>query len=99
MKPTELQTKLTKISEVVDRLADENEKLKKQLSERSQLIDEAILQLEQKEEELKSFHNQLNMTKLANGFVMGDEEKKALRLEINAIVREVDKCLAFLKDG
>ena len=57
-----------------------------------------IIELQTKEEELKNFHNQLNITKLAKGMAEDDEEKKALRLEINAIIREVDKCLAYLQE-
>jgi len=98
MQNQDLTQKLSRISEIVDQLMEENNSLKKELQNKNQLINEAIVELEQKEEELKNFHNQLNITKLAKGMAEDDEEKKALRLEINAIIREVDKCLAYLQD-
>lgn len=94
----DLTKKLSRISEIVDQLMDENNSLKKELQNKDQLINEAIVELEQKEEQLKNFHNQLNITKLAKGIAEDDDEKKALRLEINAIIREVDKCLAYLQE-
>ena len=96
MENTDLTQKLSKISQTVDRLIDENTSLKQQVLEKDKLIKEAIIDLEHKEEELKNFHNQLNITKLAKG-ISDEDEKKALRLEINAIIREVDKCLAYLQ--
>ena len=98
MENQDLIQKLAKISEVVDKLLEENNSLKLELENKSNLINEAIVELEQKEEQIKNFHNQLNITKLAKGIEGDDEEKKALRLEINAIIREVDKCLAYLQD-
>ena len=98
MENQDLAKKLSRISDIVDQLMKENNSLKKDLQNKNQLINEAIVDLEQKEEELKNFHNQLNITKLAKGIAEDDEVKKALRLEINAIIREVDKCLAYLQD-
>lgn len=98
MENQDLINKLSRISEIVDNLFKENNSLKKELETKDKLIKEAIVELEQKEEEVKNFHNQLNITKLAKGIVEDDEEKKALRLEINAIIREVDKSLAYLQE-
>lgn len=99
MENQELSKKLFKISEITDQLINENILLKKELENKDKLIKEAILELEQKEEQLKNFHNQLNITKLAKGITENDDEKKALKLEINAIIREIDKCLAYLHDN
>lgn len=98
MQNQDLTNKLARISEIVDKLFEENNSLKYELESKDKLIKEAIVELEQKEEQLKNFHNQLNITKLAKGNVEDEEEKKTLRLEINAIIREVDKCLAYLQD-
>ena len=98
MENQDLTNKLSRISEIVDELFEENNMLKNELEDKNKLINEAIVELEQKEEAIKNFHNQLNITKLAKGNVEDDEEKKALRLEINAIIREVDKCLAYLQE-
>lgn len=98
MQNQDLSNKLAKISEVVDRLFEENAALKNELKTKNDLIKEAIVELEDKEERIKNFHNQLNITKLAKGIVEDDEEKKALRLEINAVIREVDRCLAYLQE-
>lgn len=98
MESQNLGNKLKRISEIVEQLMEENNSLKKELKNKNQLINEAIVDLEHKEEELKNFHNQLNITKLAKGIVEDDEEKKVLKLEINAIIREVDKCLAYLQE-
>jgi len=97
MENQNLSHKLSRISEIIDELIEENKTLKEEVTQKDKLIKEAITELEQKEEELKSFHNQLNIAKLAKGNVE-EEEKNALRLEINAIIREVDKCLAYLQE-
>ena len=98
MENKDLTNKLSRISEIVDKLFEENNVLKKELDNKDRLIKEAIVELEKKEEQVKSFHNQLNITKLAKGIAEDDDEKKALRLEINAIIREVDKSLAYLQE-
>ena len=63
------------------------------LSEDNQnLIDK----LKQQEEEINELKKQNNTLKLAKAFSVESEESQEAKLQINRIVREIDKCIALL---
>jgi chromosome segregation ATPase len=52
--------------------------------------------LKDKEEEIKELKQQNNTLKLAKAFTAESEESQDAKLQINRIVREIDKCIALL---
>ncbi len=52
--------------------------------------------LREQEEEIKELKQQNNTLKLAKAFTAESEESQDAKLQINRIVREIDKCIALL---
>ncbi len=52
--------------------------------------------LRDKEEEINELKQQNNTLKLAKAFTAESEESQDAKLQINKIVREIDKCIALL---
>ncbi len=52
--------------------------------------------LRKQEEEINELKQQNNMLKLAKAFTAESEESQDAKLQINKIVREIDKCIALL---
>ena len=52
--------------------------------------------LKQQEEEINELKKQNNTLKLAKAFRAESEESQEAKLQINRIVREIDKCIALL---
>jgi len=52
--------------------------------------------LREKEEEINELKQQNNTLKLAKAFTAESEESQDAKLQINRIVREIDKCIALL---
>ena len=61
-------------------------------AEKSNLEDK----LREQEEEIKELKQQNNTLKLAKAFTAESEESQDAKLQINRIVREIDKCIALL---
>ena len=61
-------------------------------AEKSNLEDKLRVQ----EEEIKELKQQNNTLKLAKAFTAESEESQDAKLQINRIVREIDKCIALL---
>lgn len=57
---------------------------------------EAVIQLQ--EEQIKNFQNQDNITKIVNTIAADAANATELKLKINEYIREIDKCIAYLRD-
>lgn len=69
-------------------LAEENEQLKTQLAD-------ALQQLSQKESQINELGEKQKLMMLAKS-LPSDESRKDVKLKINDMVREIDKCIALL---
>jgi len=63
---------------------------------KNNILSEEILKLKeelaQKNQQIDAVENKLNLLKLAKG--VGNESTKDVKLKINEMVREIDKCIA-----
>lgn len=91
----QLMDKLSEVSERIEllgnRLAaaeDENEQLKVQLAE-------AIRELKIKDQRVSELNEKQKIITLAGSLPSG-ESRKDVKLKINDMVREIDKCIALL---
>jgi len=55
-------------------------------------------QIAQKEEEVRSFHNQEKISKIVTSIAEDTPRKTELKLKINEYIKEIDKCIAFIKE-
>ncbi len=56
--------------------------------------------LQNREEKINSFQNQIKITKIVDSIAVGKDQEDAnqLRLTINEYIKEIDKCIAHLSD-
>lgn len=83
-----IEYKTIKIIEKLNQLAEENKKLKTEVQQLKN-------QIENKNKELTELTEKNNILKIANT-VEGTENKTKVKLKINELLREVDRCLALL---
>ncbi len=75
-----------------DRLGEQNSSNEKLSVNNQSLVDK----LREQEEEINELKKQNNTLKLAKAFSAESEESQEAKLQINRIVREIDKCIALL---
>lgn len=85
-----LETRVRQLIMQQKEMQDEQEKLRKQLSEK----DEKILSLQIQNEELKQQYSRLKMAKYID---MADNDVKDMRGRIRTMVRDIDRCISMLK--
>ena len=54
--------------------------------------------LGEKEQEIKNFQTQENIGKIVNTIAADAANATELKLKINEYIREIDKCIAYLRD-
>lgn len=93
------------LSEIVDSLENKIEKLYQKM----ELLDKKNQELENKvsasakiistqSEEINLLQEQHETLKIANSLLGSDENKRATKLKINSLIREIDYCIAQLSD-
>ena len=86
-----LELKIAQILKHLDVLKAENRLLKTELDERQKQTKVHLDSLNQKEEELEAL-------KVANSMLGSSEDKRASKLKINALIRDINDCIASLSD-
>jgi septal ring factor EnvC (AmiA/AmiB activator) len=81
-----------KIQKLVNRLEDQKATNQNLINDKQDLIDK-INEQEKEIQELKQVNNTL---KLSKAFTAENGESQEAKLQINKIVREIDKCIALL---
>ena len=54
--------------------------------------------IDSKDEEIKNFQNRDNISKIVNTIAAEPANSTELKLKINEYIREIDKCIAYLRD-
>ena len=84
----------SKVSKLIARYHQAQEALEKAHQEIREL--QSVIQ--QKEDEIKNFQNQDNIAKIVNTIAADAANATELKLKINEYIREIDKCIAYLRD-
>lgn len=84
-----LEEKITQIIHVAEELRANNLQLKQQIDE----LSETVRVKDQKIEDLESKYQSLKLTKV---LISSTDDIKKVKLQVNRMVREVDKCIALL---
>lgn len=85
-----LRTKTEKIVALQEALQKDNNLLREQVKKLKSRVEE----LEEAKSKLEDRHNALQFAKAASGET--NDQNLALKLKINELVREIDKCIAQL---
>ena len=86
-----LELKIAQILKHLDVLKAENRLLKTELDKRQKQTKVHLDSLNQKERELEAL-------KVANSMLGSSEDKRASKLKINALIRDINDCIASLSD-
>ena len=84
-----LEEKIRRVIQVAEGLKDNNEQLQQQ-------IDRLSGQLRTKDQELGALESKYQSLKLAKTLISSPEDVKNAKLQVNRMVREIDKCIALL---
>lgn len=80
----------------VKALIVENERLKEELSIKQEVTNALNRQLEDAQQTVKESQEAIVVLKTANAMLGSDDYKTKTKLKINALVREIDQCIAQL---
>ena len=87
---------LNSIKEKVRLLMSNNSSLKEQNMQLETKVSELKNTLEQRNAEIENFNEKVKMLKMAKS-LSGDSKKNTeMKLKINELVREIDKCISLL---
>lgn len=96
---------MSNLSEIVDslenrvgQLLNNHEKLKTANAQLEEEIINLKLKQQQFEQEIEALTEKNNSLKLANSMLGSDQHKRETKLKINALVREIDQCIAQLSE-
>ncbi|MER2996528.1 hypothetical protein [Pontibacter populi] len=82
-----LRKLISRYTEVQQRLSSAQEEIK--------LLE---TQLEEKDQQIKNFQNQENIVKIVDTIAGNPANSTELKLKLNEYIREIDKCIAYLRD-
>ncbi|MBL4653520.1 MAG: hypothetical protein JKY53_11780 [Flavobacteriales bacterium] len=84
-----LEVKINRLIDTHKTVAEEKNKLTEENNKLSQLVN-------QQKSEINQLNEKVKMIKLAKSIEGSGEDSSKLKLKINEVVREVDKCIAML---
>lgn len=90
----QLQHIETKLRKLLDRHAE----VQQRLSDAQEEIKLLETQLEEKDQQIKNFQNQENIVKIVDTIAGNPANSTELKLKLNEYIREIDKCIAYLRD-
>jgi len=87
---------LNSIKEKVHTLMSNNSSLKEQNIQLETKVSELKNTLKQQKSEIENFNGKVKMLKMAKSLVGDSEKNTEMKLKINELVREIDKCISLL---
>ncbi|WP_213520353.1 hypothetical protein [Nonlabens sp.] len=91
-----LSSQITEIELKIKYLLSENTRLKAQMSDQEQRIYELEKENNALVQSFKESEDKIVVLKTANAMLGSDEYKTKTKLKINALIREIDQCIAQL---
>ncbi len=89
---------LDAVTQRVSVLLAEHTALRAQLGVAQGRVRDLEDQLAEQTDRLHDFQNQKNITKIADSIAVDSSAATELKLRINDYLREIDRCIAYLKD-
>ncbi|SHL82355.1 hypothetical protein [Hymenobacter psychrotolerans] len=89
---------LDRLERQVNTLVTAYQQLREELADAQTTVQQLQADVRDRERQLKDFHNQENITKLVNTIAGEPANVNELKLRLNEYIREIDKCLAYLRE-
>jgi chromosome segregation ATPase len=90
----QLQSIESKVRQLLNRHTEAQQKLVAAQDEIKMLES----QLQEREQQIKNFQNQENIVKIVDAIAGNTANSTELKLKLNEYIREIDKCIAYLRD-
>ncbi|RPD47061.1 hypothetical protein DNI29_12965 [Hymenobacter sediminis] len=98
MASTQQLAQLDRMERQVTTLVAAYQQLREELADAHTTIQQLRADVRDRERQLKDFQNQENITKLVNTIAGEPANVNELKLRLNEYIREIDKCLAYLRE-
>ena len=99
MASTQQLAQLDRLERQVTTLVSAYQQLREELADSQTTVEQLRADVRDREREIKDFQNQENITKLVNTIAAGEAANvNELKLRLNEYIREIDKCLAYLRE-
>ncbi|MBG8552533.1 MULTISPECIES: hypothetical protein [Hymenobacter] len=98
MASTQQLAQLDRLERQVTTLVAAYQQLREELADAQTTIQHLRADVRDRERQLKDFQNQENITKLVNTIAGEPANVNELKLRLNEYIREIDKCLAYLRE-
>ena len=89
---------LDRLERQVTTLVAAYQQLREELADAQTTIQHLRADVRDRERQLKDFQNQENIVKLVNTIAGEPANVNELKLRLNEYIREIDKCLAYLRE-
>ncbi|WP_026351153.1 hypothetical protein [Hymenobacter aerophilus] len=99
MASTQQLAQLDRLERQVTTLVAAYQQLREELADAQTTVQQLQADVRDRERVIKDFQNQENITKLVNTIATGEPANvNELKLRLNEYIREIDKCLAYLRE-
>ncbi|MBC6612728.1 MULTISPECIES: hypothetical protein [Hymenobacter] len=89
---------LDRLERQVNSLVAAYQQVREELSDAQTTIEQLRADVRDRDRQLKDFQNRENIAKLVNTVAEKPAHVNELKLRLNEYIREIDKCLAYLKE-
>ena len=89
---------LDRLERQVNTLVTAYQRLREELADAQTTAQQLQADVRDRERQLKDFQNQENIVKLVNTIAGEPANVNELKLRLNEYIREIDKCLAYLRE-
>ncbi|MBO0357573.1 hypothetical protein J0X19_06415 [Hymenobacter sp. BT186] len=89
---------LDRLERQVNTLVTAYQRLREELADAQTTVQQLQADVRDRERQLKDFQNQENIVKLVNTIAGEPANVNELKLRLNEYIREIDKCLAYLRE-
>jgi septal ring factor EnvC (AmiA/AmiB activator) len=89
---------LDRLERQVNTLVTAYQRLREELADSQTTVQQLQADVRDRERQLKDFQNQENIVKLVNTIAGEPANVNELKLRLNEYIREIDKCLAYLRE-
>ena len=89
---------LQQIESKLRKLLDRYTEVQQRLTSAQEEIKLLETQLDEKDQQIKNFQNQENIVKIVDTIAGNPANSTELKLKLNEYIREIDKCIAYLRD-
>ena len=95
---SQIEDIVSSVEEKIAKVLLQNDRLRQECLTLQQELKQCHQEIANKKNEIESWQEQYETLKVANSLLGSDENKRETKLKINALIREIDHCIAQLSE-